>query len=689
MKLSFCVLCLASCAPCQRQVSANAHPLIFNHTCGKIGPFKRAPLFDDGLEPIPAMSLALLPLLALASFFATLRVFRPSAERRADVLRAAILAAVYASLATELLSLFSAIDRVALIIAWLFPAVALAAAAYFRHLLSRSSKSDRPRSNMEPWVAIYIAASLIVVCATGVVAFTAPTNTWDSLTYHMSRVAHWTQNQSVRSYATGIDWQNGMGPGSEFLVLQSYVLAQGDRLANLVQWLAMVFSLVGVSLIAARLGGGPRVQAAAALFAATLPMGIIQASSTMTDYVVTLWVVCVASETLEVVRRPYAGEALLYLSLAASLAILAKPTSLPFLLPFGLVVAYTLIRGAGVVVLIRRSLVLGILILFINGPQFARNQALFNYPFGVPQLAEIHLNNMLTWKGFVSNLLRHSSLHAGTPWDSANDLIYRGIVKVHLLMGIDPNDPRTTSIGPWQILKPTTREGTAGNSLHAYLYLAAFIGTLLAYHRSIRPLVGYSITVLLGFLLFAFLFKFQLPSSRYHLPFFVLFSPVAGLFWLEILKPRVGRLVPLLAFALSYPWLLSVDSRPLVPLPQMARYPSVLAAPRERLLFGYAKESDAIAYTEMAISIAETRCGNVGLMLDDDSLEYSLWALLGAPRSGVRIEWMAASPASERLLNPSFKPCAVVCQRCSGQHPALEGMHLTYDHPPFRLYLAK
>jgi hypothetical protein len=220
------------------------------------------------------------------------------------------------------------------------------------------------------------------------------------------------------------------------------------------------------------------------------------------------------------------------------------------------------------------------------------------------------------------------------------------------------------------------------------MYLIALVGILLAYHRSLRSLIGYSITALLGFLLFASLFKFQLPSSRYHLPFFVLFSPVAGLFWLEILKPKVGRIVPLLAFVLSYPWLLSVDSRPLVPLPQMARYPSVLVAPRERLLFGYAKESDAIAYTDMATSIAEAHCGEIGLMLGDDSLEYSLWALLGAPRSGVHIEWMTASPASERLLNPSFKPCAIVCQRCSAQHPALEGMHLTYDQPPFRLYLA-
>jgi hypothetical protein len=220
------------------------------------------------------------------------------------------------------------------------------------------------------------------------------------------------------------------------------------------------------------------------------------------------------------------------------------------------------------------------------------------------------------------------------------------------------------------------------------MYLIALVGILLAYHRSLRSLIGYSITALLGFLLFASLFKFQLPSSRYHLPFFVLFSPVAGLFWLEILKPKVGRIVPLLAFVLSYPWLLSVDSRPLVPLPQMARYPSVLVAPRERLLFGYAKESDAIAYTDMATSIAEAHCGEIGLMLGDDSLEYSLWALLGAPRSGVHIEWMTASPASERLLNPSFKPCAIACQRCSAQHPALEGMHLIYDKPPFRLYLA-
>ena len=47
-----------------------------------------------------------------------------------------------------------------------------------------------------------------------------------------------------------------MPPGAELTILQFYVLAGGDRLANFVQWFAMVGSLLGTSLVAAQLGAG-------------------------------------------------------------------------------------------------------------------------------------------------------------------------------------------------------------------------------------------------------------------------------------------------------------------------------------------------------------------------------------------------------------------------------------------------
>ena len=123
------------------------------------------------------------------------------------------------------------------------------------------------------------------------------------MTYHMSRVAHWIQNQSVAHYPTNIPRQLELAPWAEFTVTHFQLLTGGDRLANSVQWFSMAGSLLGVSLIAQQLGAGVVGQVLAVVFAATIPMGILQGSSTQNDYVVTFWLICVAYYTLSVIKQ--------------------------------------------------------------------------------------------------------------------------------------------------------------------------------------------------------------------------------------------------------------------------------------------------------------------------------------------------------------------------------------------------
>ena len=138
----------------------------------------------------------------------------------------------------------------------------------------------------------------IVVALSGAVALFAVPTTWDSMSYHLARVAHWAQNHTVAFYPTHIVRQLYQPPWAEFAMLHLYILAGSDRLANLVQWVAMAVSLVGVSVIARQLGAGPRGQLLSAFVCATIPMGIMQASTTQNDYVAALWLVCLTSALL-------------------------------------------------------------------------------------------------------------------------------------------------------------------------------------------------------------------------------------------------------------------------------------------------------------------------------------------------------------------------------------------------------
>src|SRR5262245_35403163 len=146
-----------------------------------------------------------------------------------------------------------------------------------------------------------------IVSLTGLIALVAPPNTYDSMTYHLGRVVHWIQNHDVRPYPTNIDRQLYNPPWAEFAISHFHILSGGDRLANAVQWLSMLGSIVGVSLIAKQLGGSWDCQVLASLVALCLPMGILQASSTQNDYVVTFWLVCFAYYVfliLQVVQGP-------------------------------------------------------------------------------------------------------------------------------------------------------------------------------------------------------------------------------------------------------------------------------------------------------------------------------------------------------------------------------------------------
>ena len=102
------------------------------------------------------------------------------------------------------------------------------------------------------------------------------------------------QSGAVTLFPTAYPQQLSHPSWAEYAILHLRLVLGSDRLANLTQWLAMAGSLVGVSLAARCLGATARGQALSALACATLPMGILQASTTQNDYVAALWLVGLA-----------------------------------------------------------------------------------------------------------------------------------------------------------------------------------------------------------------------------------------------------------------------------------------------------------------------------------------------------------------------------------------------------------
>jgi len=198
------------------------------------------------------------------------------------------------------LSAFTAVNGASLAVAACIPPVA--AIVWVRRgsgeipvALDQGWRSIRWTFVAYGWVAalvIPLAAVLAVV-----VAAYAPSN-WDSMTYHLARVAHWIQHGSVSAYDTNIYRQTLYAPGAEYVLLGLQSVADSDRLANGLQFFAWLV-VVGSAAPLARTAGAPRdVASWAGPIVAGAPMLVLQATGTQNDLVASVLAVAVVTASL-------------------------------------------------------------------------------------------------------------------------------------------------------------------------------------------------------------------------------------------------------------------------------------------------------------------------------------------------------------------------------------------------------
>lgn len=630
-----------------------------------------------------AMALGLLPLATLTLLVMVIGNIAPSSSWIRVTLRASVVWGTYLVVSTELLSQAHWVTRAGLSVTWLAPLVGL---AWTIHRLSRRGTHLRiprftfPRSRIG---RVSLGIIGLVVLATAIIAWVAPPNTYDSLTYHMSRVAHWSQDHGLEPFATGILRQAYMSPGAEMMVLHFYVLMAGDRMANFVQWLAMIACVVGVAKIASDLGANHKGQWLAALFVATLPMGIAQASSTMTDYVVAWWVVCAAAEISEWAIADPRSEDFVVAGLAAGLALLTKPTAVAFLAPFAVLAFYMLVRTFSMRRAVLLASVAGLAVLGLNAGHWLRNLASFGAPLGSTDQVGMFTNEDLSWRVVVSNVLRNASLHAGTSWTWMNDQLYLGLAKIHWKLGLAMDDPRTSWHRFFAVLAPQPDESRIVNTWQALFALIAATMVLIWRRLRTTAVLTYTTLVVSSFALFSGLFKFDILGSRYHMPFFVLLAPIAG-FVSGRLRSWASWLMVVVFCAGAYTPLLQLNQRPLLNTPRQA---SILHQDRQDMYLGSDRGLQEV-YVAMTGRIKAAGCGSLGVMLNGDTPEYPLWVLMGAPRDDLFVDWIIRrSDATGKFRRPDFQACAVICQNCPPELVVLNGLPLKEDAGGFRLYL--
>jgi hypothetical protein len=576
--------------------------------------------------------------------------------------RAAVVGGVVLVLSTEALSLFNALTRRGVGLVWLAAAMVVGV-----HLWRRRGTLAMPSLPAGVIARVLSASVVVLVAVLGLVALAVPPNTWDAMTYHVARVAHWAQQGSVAHYHTTIPRQLFQPPGASFVTLNLYLLAQGDRWINLVQWASMVGSLVGVATLAALLGGGTRARVLAVTVAATIPIGVLEATTAQNDYVEAFWLVCLAVFVL-------AGQGPVLVGFALGLALLTKGSGYPFAAP--------LVAWWGVDVIARKRgravgtlAIVGLLAVAVNAGYYTRNLAWYGAPLGPSRDgAFVYANERHGVLPLISVAMRNLAMHAATPWPAINARVTRVVEWLHGWAGLDVNDPSTTwyqtrfAIGP---LRAT--EDVASNGVHLVLIGMSF-GAALIWRRP-RTLAIYTVALVLSFLAFSAIFRWQPWHTRLELPLFVLAAPVVGL---ALDRRRLmGPLVGVGLLAVAWVTLLFNATRP----PIGGR--DVFRTERTEQFFVGRRDLGA-GYRAAASRIKSLGCRRVAVWFEGDAPEYPLWVLTGAPWNGVRIEHL-------NMEGSVPSACALFMAPLNESPTRLEVAGVSYQRdvwvPPVALYV--
>ena len=302
-------------------------------------------------------------------------------------------------------------------------------------------------------------------------------------------------------------------------MLYFQILSDGDRFANTVQWLALVGCGMAASLVARELQQPFRVQVLALVITTTLPMGLLQGSSTQNDLVVSFWLLAFALFAVQYLRKPTVGR-MSFCGLALGFALLTKGTAYAFAPPLAaMLLLYGIIHAQGArprVKLASAAMVILAIALVLNSSHWARNWSLSGNPLytGDTKYGNEEVSISILW----SNLIRNSALHWGVPSDEINTMTL-GVI--HGILGDLIDIPEATLTGSHDLrIAFSKHEDYAGNFLHFWGLAVSLPGIVLLRRRfQFNTLTVFlALTVVLGFVFYCGLLKWQIWASRLHTP---------------------------------------------------------------------------------------------------------------------------------------------------------------------------
>lgn len=464
-------------------------------------------------------------LIFLISFFHFFQIREDPTPWRSAFLLASLVWGALVVVIIEVLSLFHYLNFMGVLAMWALALAGGTGLLMFSCRRAHGLKLHLPViPSLTPFLLFLCSAVVFIVTVTGVTALVSAPNNYDSMVTHLSRVMHWIQDGRVSHFSTMNLTQNFMTVWVPFAITHFQILSGSDRFANLIQWFSLMGGLFGVSLVAREFGAGARAQIFAALLFSTLPLAILQASSTQNDLAVSFWLIVMVLFLLRL-KREFSGLNIFAFGLALGLAILSKPIAYFYAMPFVLwFVAVTVLQTRGK--FWKAFIFVGVVVLSLNLGFYARNVA----SFGVPLPGDLGpghdlRNTRVNAQTLTSNVIRNLALQLSTPIDVGNQSLLNAVRRFHDRLGWDVSDRATLQYWTEEFTIPgfIAHEDMSSNPLHFVLILLLFPVTVFYSFLRQRRVLIYQFSLISGFLLMCALVKWSPYNTRYFLPLMALF----------------------------------------------------------------------------------------------------------------------------------------------------------------------
>ncbi len=494
--------------------------------------------------------------------------------------------------------------------------------------------------------------------------FSAP-NTTDSMTYHITRVMYWIQDQTV--YQNLIRSSHDfMPPFGEYIFLHLYLLAGGDRLLSYSSWLAFAVSIYLSGAIAFKMETPEKVIKLTRLFVVAIPIAVMQASSTQVDLITNVLALFGLYFTLNLIERANIKDSLI-LAIITGMGVMVKaPFVFHIFIPLGLLALLKLPH-------LKKEIYIFLIILLVSllmqRHYLHNNFNLYGNFFGLDLAGQQnrYVNDRFDLPALTSNVIRNSFNQFPVP-------IFASVTEDSLarflnLIGTDIQDPLTTYPGHEFHVQPVVypQEDIVSSPVHLVLII---LGAIFLYksRKQVKNFKIVSLVLILtiaSYTLFAYVLKYEPYHPRLQIPHLA-FGTIGSVTILSSYKWGTKLLnillMPaiILAFALIFlnvlrPYISYSSFYDLVKAysPPTAAVPEAFYEKPRLMQYFNARPYLYAPYNNVADLVA-SKPGDKHIVLNlfHDEFEYPLWALLKSKNVNFRIQQnkFVKSPIPENAL---------------------------------------